>query len=48
MTCNMARNLENEKKKRKSPGRTWNMARNTEKRGKSETNTVGPRLLRQN
>ena len=29
---------------RKSHGRTWNMARNTEKHGKSEMNTVGPGL----
>ena len=48
----IAINLENEKKKkereRKSHRRTWNMARNTEKRGKSEMNTVGPGLWGQN
>jgi len=35
-------------RERKSHRRTWNMARNTEKRGKSEMNTVGPGLRGQN
>ena len=29
---------------RNKHGRTWNIAKNTEKRGKWDTNTVGPRI----
>ena len=37
-----------QKKKLKIHSRTWYMARNTEKHGKSEMNTVGPGLRGQN
>ena len=35
-------------RERNAHRRTWNMARNTEKRGKSEMNTVGTGLRGQN
>jgi hypothetical protein len=32
---------------RNSHGRTWNMARNTEKHAKLETHTIGPQIWRE-